>query len=588
MRTIQGKMFMAFSIMICLAIIPISYSTYRNASSVIEENATTYMSDSIRRADEKLRSTMEEADQIAKVIVTRDTVAQGLLSDTAAPSYGWFQEKKLVEEYIASLATYKTYIQRISVVGYNGKLFQNGAARISQTKLQELLGRGGLQENRRHVLIDSDANNSMLLVRPVLAGGRSIGLCVIEFQTDFISRVFDIQPLSGILVGVVDDQGRIIYHSGPDERGKPDLSAVMKDISRGTGPGPEDRLRTVDGETYLTVQFESDLTGWTTIGMVPTIELLREVEQIRKQLILIAVLVLLAVHIISIVLSRQITKNLKRLHNTMKRVRGGQLKARPRIDTDDEVGQLSAMFSSMMTHVQELMEETEERGRQKREAEYRALQSQINPHFLYNTLNTMNYLAKLQQVPNIAEISAALVELMRFAADQNRDLIPIREELELLKRYLSIQRYRFMDRIAVSIDAEEQTIDCLIPKFVLQPIVENALLHGFGASAEREGTVTIKCYCKDSDIVIDITDSGSGMSAEQIEAVLKTASEPQAQPGTGIGIRNVNDRIRLTFGEPYGLSIVSVPGIMTTVELRLPQYKEKGGEAHALENRLHR
>ncbi|SDD03189.1 Histidine kinase-, DNA gyrase B-, and HSP90-like ATPase [Paenibacillus sp. UNCCL117] len=575
MRTIQGKMFLAFSIMICLAIIPISYSMYRNATSVIEDNATTFISDSIRRADEKLRSTMEEADQIAKVIVTRDMVAQSLLSDTSAPSYEWFQEKKLIEDYIASMVTYKTYIQRISVIGYSGKVFQSGFARIGQEKLKGLLGKEDLQENRRHVLLDASTENSVLLVRPLLAGGKSIGLCVIEFQPDFMKRVFEIQPLKGSMIGVVDDRGQVIYHSGSNWSGMSDLSPVMERLSREQGSETGGRLRTVDGDTYLTVQIASDLIGWTTIGMVPTRELLREVYQIRNDMILVTGLVLLAVHVISIVLSKQITKNLKRLHNTMKRVREGQLKARPRIDTEDEVGQLSAMFSSMMTHVQELMEETEERGRQKREAEYRALQSQINPHFLYNTLNTINYLSKIQQVPNIGEISESLVELMRFAVDQKRDLIPIREELDLLKRYLSIQKYRFLDRITVNIDAEDQTLDCLIPKLVLQPIVENALLHGFGGLPEREGSITIKSYCRDSDVIIDVTDNGAGIAEEQIEVILGREAERNEQAGTGVGIGNVQDRIRLTFGEEYGLSIVSVPGMLTTVELRLPQSKER-------------
>ncbi|MBU5673789.1 cache domain-containing sensor histidine kinase [Paenibacillus brevis] len=579
MRTIQGKMFMSFSIMICLGIIPISYSTYQNTSSVIEENATTFISDSIRRADENLRSTMEEADQVAKVIVTRDMVAQSLLSDTAAPTYEWFQEKKLVEDYIASMAAYKSYIERISIIGYNGKLMQNGFSRIHQMKLQNLLENRELQDNRRHVLFDGSTENSMLLVRPLMAGGRSIGLCVIEFHPDFMARVFNIQPLKGILIGVVDNRGKVIYHSGSNDSENHDLFSLLENRSVESGTEPAGRLKKIDGKTFLTVEIASDLTGWTTIGMVPTKELLREVKQIRKHFILITLLVLLAVHIISILLSKQITKNLKRLHNTMKRVRGGQLKARPHIDTEDEVGQLSAMFSSMMTHVQELMEETEERGRQKREAEYRALQSQINPHFLYNTLNTINYLAKLQQVPNIAEISASLVELMRFAVDQKRDVIPIREELELLKRYLSIQRYRFTDQIVVSIDAEEQIMDCLVPKFVLQPIVENALLHGFGLSQEREGRVTVKCYCRtDSEISIDVTDNGTGMTEERIEAILRPEFEPSERDRTGVGIRNVKDRIRLTFGEDYGLSIYSVPEMMTTVELRLPQTKKRGGE----------
>ncbi|MFS0727450.1 sensor histidine kinase [Paenibacillus sp. 1P07SE] len=582
MRTIRGKMFMAFSVMICLAIIPLAYSIYHNAASVIEENATVFISDSIRRADEKLRSTMEEADQVAKVIATRDMVSGSLLSDTQPPSYAWFQEKKLVEDFIASLAAYKSYIRRITVVGYNGKQYQNGPSRISGTKLQGLLGKAEFKENHRHVLYDEFTENSMLLVRPMLAGGTAIGLCVIEFQPDFMRRVFDIQPLQGSQIGVVDSSGRLIYYSGSHEEGRPDLARAMEQQSKATRSDPSGRLQTVDGAAYLSVPIASELSGWTTIGMVPTSELLREVEEIRKHLIWMTGVVLLAVHIISIVLSRQITKNLKRLHHTMKRVRGGQLEARPRVNTEDEVGQLSAMFSSMMTNVQELMAETEERGRQKREAEYRALQSQINPHFLYNTLNTIKYLAHIQQVPNIGEISTSLVELMRNAVDQKRDLIPLREELELLGRYVNIQKYRFMDRVTIHIDTEAETMDGLVPKFLLQPLVENALLHGFGVATERCGTITIRSYCiADGEMRIDVTDNGTGMAEQQIAASLDPACVPEAQQSTGIGIRNVQDRIRLTFGESYGLSIVSVPGMVTTVELRLPRWIDREGQGQA-------
>jgi two-component system sensor histidine kinase YesM len=559
-----------------MAIIPIAYSAYYNSSNVIERNAIAYISDRIRGANDNLQSMVEEADEISRVIVSNnDLVQAGLLSDTDAPSYEWFLEKKAVEEFLVSMAAYKNYVQQISVVGLDGKSFQTGSRRSNQEYVAELMKDPMLAENRKHLLFDPTGNGRMMLVRPVLHNSRLAGLCIVDFDPDIIKQVYEIEPLSESLVAVLDDQGKFVYRSKPDmilSVADNELAALLDPLSPGQF---HSKMIELDGNSYLEVQSLSAYSGWTTIGMVPLRSLLSDVDNIRLQLMLIAIIVLIAVLLISILLSNRITKNIKRLRNAMKLVREGHMNARPRIRSGDEVGQLSDMFVSMMDRVQELLAEVKARERQRREAEYRALQAQIKPHFLYNTLNTIKYLAHIQHARNIEEISGSLVDLMRYAIDPSNEMIPIRDELEQVRCYIRIQKYKLLDRVEVAIHTEEEALDCMIPKLILQPIVENALNHGFGGT-DREGVVTIRIYKEgEARIKMDVTDNGVGIPADRLQRILAAEQRTDAQPHSGIGLKNIHERIRHTFGEAYGLSLYSQQGAFTTVELAVPPLRKE-------------
>lgn len=585
MKSIQGKMFAAFGMAICLAIIPIAYSAYYNSAKVIEQNAIAYISDRIQGANDNLQSMIEEADKIATVIVVnRDLVHDGLLSGMQAPTYEWFQEKKAVEDFLRSMAAFKSYIQQISVVGRDGAAFYTGARRGNPEHVASLWGDAAFAENRRHLLFDPDGNGKMMIMRPVLQNGEWIGMCIVDFDPDIVRHVYNIEPLSESIVSVIDDRGKIVYDSRPDRIRRQVQDTELSSLLEGIAPGQQVSHKIeFEERAYLAVQSHSRYTGWTTIGMVPLRVLLSEVSDIRYQIVTIAAIVLAAVLLISIWLSNQITKNIKRLHSAMKLVREGHMNARPRIRTSDEVGQLSDMFVSMMDHVQELLHVVKTRERQRREAEYRALQAQIKPHFLYNTLNTIKYLARIQQARNIEEISGSLIELLRFAIDPQRDMIAVREELAQVERYVSIQKYKFLDRIHVTVDAEAAVLDCLIPKLILQPVVENALNHGLGRT-DCEGSVSIRVYGDGAGrLILSVTDDGVGIPEERLSRLLEQEPPAGAEQPHGIGLRNIRERIRHAFGEPYGLTVYSQADAFTTVEITVPRTRRE--QPDALESR---
>lgn len=579
MRSIQAKIFTAFSILMLIVIILVTLGAYSNSSNTIKNNAIDYISASLRHADENLQIMLEDVDKISTVVaVNRDKVADVVASPNEAPDYAWFEEKKELEEFLASLIAYKPYISRIAVIGLNGKTFQAGYPLVRSATINQPWTRQVLSENKRHLLFHATSDGAITIARPLYAASGTVGLVMIDFNSDIIRKIYQIQPLKESLIALVDSDGEIIYHSE---------SALAKQNMKDTRFDKlftdidwtvEYEKATIDDIRYLVVHFRSAFTDWITIGMIPQDTLFQEAYLVRNQLIAMAGIVIFAVLLVSVFVSNQITKNLKRLRNTMKLVSAGHLSAKPHIDTKDEVGQLSDMFTTMMKNLQRLMDEIRSSEKRKREAEYKALQSQISPHFLYNTLNTIKYLAGLQHVRNIEEVSGSLVELLRNSVDHNRESVTIREELDYVKQYMTIQKYRYMETLSVVYDVEEETLACMTPKLILQPIVENSLIHGF-ARMDKPGLISIRVFREDSKIKLQVTDNGAGMTPEEIERCLRETDDEPDSSSKGIGLNNVNQRIHMAFGAPYGLSVISEPGIFTTVEITIPEWR---GDSHAV------
>jgi two-component system sensor histidine kinase YesM len=582
MQTIQSKIFIAFSIVIMSAIVIVTIAAYYNSSITLEKNAITYISDSIRHADDNLQIMLEDIDKINTVVaVNKDRVSSKLISPYEEPTYQWFQEKKSVEDFLTSLIAYKSYISRISIIGINGKIYQSGEPMVRISVMQEPWVAKVLSENKRHFLFNASSNGSVMLARPLYMDGMSVGFVFIDFNPDIIRKLYDIQPLSDSFIALMDPGGKVIYHSEETAVTNNLLTeAYLTDMleSFKQNENKNTRIKQINGETYLAVDFTSAYTGWTTIGMIPQKTLLHDAYLFRQQLAVIAIGVLLAVLVASIFVSNRITKNLTNLRNTMKLVSVGKLTAKPDIKSTDEVGQLSEMFTSMMFNLQELMEETRMSERKKREAEYKALQSQINPHFIYNTLNTIKYLAHLQHVPNIEEISGSLVELLRSLADYSKEMITIKEELDYVKQYINIQKYRVLEPFTVNYDVDEEIMDCMLPKLLLQPLIENSFIHGL-ALLDKPGVISVKIYSDSEGIKLEVTDNGPGVSStDTINSIIQDNHSDKIS--MGIGLSNVNDRIKMAFGDKYGITVFSQPGFMTTVGILIPAAKE---DSHAVE-----
>ncbi|MDG0790374.1 sensor histidine kinase [Cohnella ginsengisoli] len=330
----------------------------------------------------------------------------------------------------------------------------------------------------------------------------------------------------------------------------------------------------IDGRSYIVVRRPSSYTGWTTLALIPMDSLLSESTRIRNLMIEVSVIVFAVVLIGSLQMSSRTTIHIRRLKSMMTRVKDGNLSfPKTEIKTKDEIGELYHVFINMVEELKRLMADIRTSEKKKREAELTALQAQIRPHFLYNSLNTIKYLAKINGVPNIEEASGALIELMRGVLGNSNEFLSVREELDYVASYVALEKYKFMEPIKLQTQIEDdELLACPVLKLMIQPLVENAIVHGVGPTG---GVVLIRVYAEQGDLKIEVTDNGKGMTKERMEMLL---GEPDAseQPSrfSGMGVRNVHERIYRMYGEPYGVKLYSEPGLYTTAEVRFPLLRQ--------------
>ncbi|EBD8094922.1 HAMP domain-containing protein, partial [Salmonella enterica] len=284
-----------------------------------------------------------------------------------------------------------------------------------------------------------------------------------------------VRPTTDSMIYVLDKENRFVYETRATASLAPSYEEI-KDINQQFGRNGDAVRKYMDGKEYIVLRRQSDYTGWSTIALTPIDSLLTESVRLRKLLAEVSMIVFVVVLIVSLQVSSRITLNIRKLKSLMMFVKDGNFTLpKKEIKSEDETGQLYLVFISMMEELKRLLEGIRLSEKEKREAELTALQAQIHPHFLYNSLNTIKYLARLNGVPNIEEVSGSLIELMRSVLGNSSEFLTLREELAYVEHYVSIMKYRYMKPIRLITEIEDDALlDCRVLKLMLQPLVENA------------------------------------------------------------------------------------------------------------------
>ncbi|MCD9023233.1 sensor histidine kinase [Cohnella silvisoli] len=326
----------------------------------------------------------------------------------------------------------------------------------------------------------------------------------------------------------------------------------------------------IGGEKYIVTYYQSHIIeGWKYISVIPIRELTKDVTKLLNRSILGCMIITGLFVLLSFFVSSGIVNPIKEIAYRMRRMEiQHEEPSNIQYEGQDEIAYLNRSFGGLIQRINILIEEVYEQKLLRSEQELKTLQAQINPHFLYNTLDTVNWMAITSNMPQIGEIVRSLSGIMRYSISNVDDEVSIEEELEHVRNYCAIQTIRFGERLAVTYDMEEDILDHPIPKLVMQPIVENVILHGFNGK-EGRCEISIRGLSGDNAIQLEIADNGIGMDGQQLEAILEGEQERHGRQG-GIGIRNVDRRLKLKYGAGYGLTIASFPMRGTTVIIRLP------------------
>ena len=312
-------------------------------------------------------------------------------------------------------------------------------------------------------------------------------------------------------------------------------------------------------------------SGWRAVGVSYVDELVnRNVNDMIRLSLWLAVVVLAVAVLTSWLLSRLIGKPLRGLASAMESFESDadHFTYRP-VGGTREVQELSDSFEHMVLRIQELMTTVREEEVNLRKTELKALQAQINPHFLYNTLDSIAWMCEQGRNADAVKMVHALARLFRISISRGHELIPIAKELEHAESYLQIQMYRYKNQFTYTFDVDPDCLGYYCNKITLQPIIENSINHGLDLMVD-EGRIDVRVRFDGDDIVFSVQDNGVGMSPEQLEAIMQHGPTDR----TGIGIKNVNDRLKIYFGRSYGLSITSEPDVGTCVEIRMPRIRE--------------
>lgn len=331
----------------------------------------------------------------------------------------------------------------------------------------------------------------------------------------------------------------------------------------------------VDGVNTLVTYYQNDRTGWYSVSTIPISFLISDTVKIKNAIIRISLMVLFLCFILSYLITIGITGGFTKLKGVMMKIRSGDFSIRVNSERKDEIGQLSNTFDTMIERINDLIEKGYEQKIRENHAQLKALQAQIAPHFLYNALDSINWLLIDKDEYEISNIVVALGGLLRYSISNNRDMVPVKDEIEQVQNYLMIQKVRFEDRLTYRIKVDQEMNEKLIPKLIIQPIVENSLIHGIEKMGQK-GLIEVIGYQTNESSIFEIRDDGIGISPEKLEAVFDNPQDKDASR-SHLGLSNVMQRIKLIYGEDYGIVVTSHPGQGTVVKIILPRNFESGG-----------
>ncbi len=411
------------------------------------------------------------------------------------------------------------------------------------------------------------------LSRSIVSGddGSLLGVILVDLKFDGIKEL-----CQSMVTGrkgynfILDDDGNYVFHPAQQLvysgiKDEP-IEALMSLWNGG------EEVSWSDGDRYL-FSSTSELTGWHIVSVFYEDDMITDWQYVRVSYAFIGLVLFLVVGLATNKITKGITKPVKRLQEIMKSVDTGDFHLIGEIDASDEIKELARDYDIMVTRIRELMHENVQEQELKRKSDLKVLQAQINPHFLYNTLDSIIWMAEMKQHKEVVLMTSALSKLMRISISKGRELIPIRDEIAHVESYLTIEEMRYRNKYDYVIDVDPTLYDETILKITLQPLVENAIYHGI-KEVDYKGHIRISGVREGDTIVFTVHDNGKGMTRQQLEALNHIQDIPiDDEPWThqrGMGVRNVHARIKLYFGEAYGLHFESGPDRGTTVVVRIP------------------
>mgnify|MGYP005776304253 FL=1 len=409
----------------------------------------------------------------------------------------------------------------------------------------------------------------------LMKGGKTeTGVLLVDMNFSGIEQIFkNIDLGKSGYVYLMNDDGEMIYHP----RQQLIYSNLEKESSRQAAAYEDgSHVERFEGQKRLVTVKTVGYTGWKIVGVSPMVESLQNNFQIRMFVLILFLFTIFLLLLANTFVSAKIADPIMELEKSVRELEQGHLDAPIAIGGSYEIRHLGEAIQSMAEQMQKLMDDIVTEQESKRKSEFDALQSQINPHFLYNTLDSIVWMVENERYQEAIVMVTSLAGFFRVGLSKGKNIIPLEDELNHAGNYITIQHMRFRDKFTFHINVEKGLLHMATIKLIIQPLLENAVYHGV-EFMDGDGEIEVNAYSKDGGLYIDVVDNGMGIPEEEIAGLLKRDATHRGK-GSGIGLRNVHERIQLYFGEAYGQTILSEADVGTTVRIHLPLVSYESAE----------
>ncbi len=573
LRVVIAASFTMIAVIGMLAIGVIFYSTYTNSSkqqtiednmklvNQVELNLTNYLRNMMRISDAIYYNVIKDADFSNETIDAEMALLYEANRDQLVSIACFDNQGELVAA--TPVNTLKAQAVITTQSWFEEAIKKPENLHFSSSHVQNLF----VDSNNRYYWVISLSRG----VEITKNGTTSGGILVVDMNFSGIEHLFA-KVNSGDMgyMYLMDQEGEIIYHPQQNL-----IYSALSEENNKTAIQYDDGTHTerFDGQDRIVVVKTVGYTGWKIVSVIPEDNLYQNWNRVNMVWLTVLAIGILMLIFVNQYLSMKITQPIRRLENSVKQLEL-QYPEKIYVGGSEEIQHLGKTIRSMVDQMRKLMDDVVKEQEEKRKSELDALQSQINPHFLYNTLDSIIWMVESERYEEAVDMVTALANLFRISLSQGKNIITIKEEFQHAKNYSSIQKVRFKNKFQVDFILDEKLEKYLTIKLIIQPLLENAIYYGVEAM-DGDGEILVMGYEKEGDIYIDIVDNGIGMPPEQVEHLLTDGNyERKRKRGSGIGLRNVDQRIKLYFGQDYGLRIKSEPDVGTKVTIHLPMKLE--------------
>lgn len=580
-KSIQSVIFAVLSVLLLGAVGIVTVISLSYTRQSVFENSSLYTQTIIQQMNQNIDSYIDYMENTSYLVSSNEDVQKYLFGDTADS-----EARDRILSQFQTILDSRSDILNLGIIAENGRMLINNGQRPTNPDLdihsQEwytnaLEGRESVYLTSSHVqhVISGERPWVITMSRGIRnkesgSGQEKEGVFFIDLNYSAISELCD-QSMVGNqgYAFIVDADGNIVYHPQQQQLYN-ELQTENIDLIMNAGSDTALWGEGINKKMYSISR--SEKTGWTVVDCVRVEELLRKSNEAQSIYILVAMGLMAAALFFSRFVAKSITLPIQRLCDSMERVQEGDFSVSDIVvDSENEIGSLTKSFNVMTHRIHELMEQNIREQEAKRKSELKALQSQINPHFLYNTLDSIIWMAEGKKNEEVVLMTASLARLLRQSISNEDELVSIGQEIEYARGYLTIQKMRYKDKLEFQIEVEPSILHIRLIKLVLQPIIENAIYHGLKYK-ESKGLLCVRGFMKNGNAVLQVIDDGVGMDQETLDHIYER--HKVNYHSNGVGVYNVQKRLQLYYGSEYGITYESKVGEGTTATITIPGQQE--------------